>query len=118
MTNLDCSVKNCKYNEDNCCCKQNIQVDGSTARNTNETCCGSFVERTDNAMNSNGMAPEKQTNVACTAEYCTYNEDCMCHADNIDIVGNNACSCGETECATFCCKQEDHVEISIRGHGK
>ena len=28
MTKLDCSVKNCVHNSDNCCCKEAIVVDG------------------------------------------------------------------------------------------
>lgn len=103
MTQLDCSVTNCKYNEDHCCCKDNIQVDGRTARTSNETCCGSFVERTTDAVSNSNLEPKKPTNVECKAENCNYNENCKCHANSIDIQGHNACCCGETECATFCC---------------
>ena len=45
MTLLDCAVTGCAYNEDRCCCKGNIKVEGSEAVHQNETCCGSFVER-------------------------------------------------------------------------
>ena len=103
MTQLDCSVRNCKYNEDNCCCKENIQVDGSSARQSNETCCGSFVEKGTTSVSNSTLEPKKPTNVDCKAEKCHYNENCKCHANRIDIQGSNACCCGETECATFCC---------------
>lgn len=104
MTNLDCSVKNCKYNEDNCCCKENIEIDGKTARRSSETCCGSFVERTSDSMSNSVYEPSKETNVSCKAEDCVHNSNCKCHASNIDISGIKACCCGETECKTFCCK--------------
>lgn len=103
MIQLDCSVQNCKYNEDHCCCKDNIQVDGSSARRSNETCCGSFVEKTTDAVSNMSLEPAKPTNVACKADMCKYNDNRKCHADSIDIQGKNACCCGETECATFCC---------------
>ncbi len=104
MTQLVCSVKNCKYNENNCCCKENIQVAGSSARKSNETCCGSFVERGITSARNSTLEPTKATNVECKAEKCRYNENAKCHATNIDIQGKNACCCGETECATFCCE--------------
>ncbi len=104
MTNLDCSVKNCRYNENNCCCKENIQIDGSSARCSNETCCGSFVERSEEYARNSVYEPSKPTNVSCKAENCKYNEDCQCHASDIDVAGSKACCCGETECKTFCCK--------------
>ena len=31
MTLLDCAVTGCAYNEDRCCCKGNIKVEGSEA---------------------------------------------------------------------------------------
>ena len=40
MTLLDCAVTGCAYNEDRCCCKGNIKVEGSEAVHQNETCCG------------------------------------------------------------------------------
>ena len=46
MTYLDCSVKGCAYNnEDGCCCKGDIRVEGKEAKDAKSTCCGSFKER-------------------------------------------------------------------------
>ena len=45
MTMLDCSVTGCVYNEDRCCCKGDIKVEGRDAKNTADTCCGGFKER-------------------------------------------------------------------------
>ena len=44
MTQLNCSVRNCNYNEDALCCRDQIKVEGSSATASNETCCGSFAE--------------------------------------------------------------------------
>ena len=47
MTILDCSVTGCMYNEANCCHKGNIKVEGEDAKESEDTCCGSFAERGD-----------------------------------------------------------------------
>lgn len=104
MTNLDCSVTNCTYNKDNACCLDNIHVDGSNAKITEDTCCKSFVERKEGSMmNSLGTA-KKPTDVTCEATCCIYNEECRCDAEHIGIAGREACCCGQTECASFRCK--------------
>lgn len=105
MTLLDCAVTGCAYNKDRCCCKGDIKVEGSEAVNQNETCCGSFVERGEKNCGCNVKEHEsKAINVVCEAGNCTFNKDKKCSADHIGIAGGDACSCGETECASFCCK--------------
>ena len=67
MTILDCSVTGCMYNEANCCHKGNIKVEGEDAKESEDTCCGSFAERGDRcAKNVTGDAP-KNIEVACCA---------------------------------------------------
>lgn len=39
---IECSVKSCKYHENNRCFAGKIQVGNSTAKNTSETCCDTF----------------------------------------------------------------------------
>ncbi len=51
MTKLECSVKTCVHNSDNCCCKAAIAVDGAKAKNVEDTCCASFDE------NKGGVSP-------------------------------------------------------------
>lgn len=59
MTILDCSVTGCMYNEANCCHKGNIKVEGEDAKESEDTCCGSFAERGDRcAKNVTGDAPK------------------------------------------------------------
>ncbi len=103
MTTLNCSVKNCMYNEDRLCAKGNITVGGQTAAKPNETRCESFRERTGSMTNAVGR-PSKEIDVRCYASKCDFNEACKCCAARIGIAGSGACSCAETECASFDCR--------------
>lgn len=105
MTYLDCSVKGCSYNnQDGCCMKGDIRVEGREAKEPRSTCCGSFKERGCNEPFCNALKePSKETEVACEAAHCRFNEDEKCRANHIGIAGNGACTCGETECASFEC---------------
>ena len=90
MTRLECAVTNCFYNDDKCCCKGDIMIEGRGAQNAKDTCCSSFRE--------------KRGDVDCKACNCVHNKDCKCDAEKIGITGTKACHCAETECMTFCCK--------------
>jgi hypothetical protein len=103
MTRLDCTVTGCMYNKEKCCCKDNIQVEGDHAKHSRDTCCSSFREQKEGMSNCVNY-PTKDTDVACKATDCTFNENCHCQAKHIGIAGGNACECQETECATFRCK--------------
>ena len=39
MTQLNCSVTSCLYNQDHYCSKDDITVGGSNAKRTSDTCC-------------------------------------------------------------------------------
>ncbi len=103
MTNLDCIVSNCVYNDDKCCCREDITVKGRSAESNKETCCGSFVEQKDGAVKQAAGKPSKETDVFCDACKCEFNQDHKCGAEHIGIAGKSACSCVETECSSFCC---------------
>ena len=105
MAYLDCSVKSCTYNnEDGCCCKGDIQVEGRDATEAQSTCCGSFKDRGTNGAACNALKDvSKEIDVACEATHCRFNENEKCQADHIGISGAGACTCGETECASFEC---------------
>lgn len=101
MTKLECSVKNCLHNADNCCCKQAIIVDGSKAKEPCDTCCGSFDEKKEGAFQNLFKTPETRLEVDCEAVNCVYNEDRRCKAEHIGITGDGAHEASHTECATF-----------------
>lgn len=101
MTKLECSVKNCLHNSDNCCCKQAIIVDGHEAREKEETCCGSFDENKEGSFMNVFKTPETKLEVDCEAVKCIYNENRHCVAERIGISGDGAKKAEQTLCKTF-----------------
>lgn len=106
MNKLKCQVNTCRYNKDNLCSLNKIQVDGPAAMESRETCCASYAERTRSARNESSCgcaSPKESTDIHCSAEHCTYNENKKCHADCVCV----GCCCSdpsvvsETECSTF-----------------
>ena len=104
MTKLDCAVTGCAYNDEKCCCKGDITVEGRNAEESHGTCCGSFKEAGENRAKNVACHPSKSIEVDCEAEHCIYNEKCKCTAEHIGIAGGNACTCGETACSSFSAK--------------
>lgn len=101
MPELRCTVQTCLHNKQNYCDLEAIDVDGSTAKNADDTCCKSFVERKgDSYSNVTGEASPK-AEVDCKATECCYNRDCRCEAGKISVEGSKACQSEQTECATF-----------------
>ena len=101
MTRLDCNVTNCLHNAENCCCKAAIIVEGEQAKDTCDTCCGSFDENKDGAYRNLFKTPENRLEVDCDAVNCVYNEGRHCSADHIGIAGDGAREASHTECASF-----------------
>lgn len=102
MTNLDCSVVSCTFNNNNSCKRENITVGGHEASKPSETACRSFSPRGTNTLESMACGgPAKPTNVACDAVKCKFNVDKNCHAKHIGIAGKHAVTNGETECGSF-----------------
>lgn len=101
MTRLDCSVKTCVHNSENCCCKRGILVEGSEARDTCDTCCGSFEENRGGMFKNLFKTPETRLQVDCDAVTCVYNDDHQCRAEKIAISGDGARAVGQTECVSF-----------------
>lgn len=103
MSELKCAVVNCVNNQEHCCCKGDIKIDGKEACKCDDTCCDSFQERRDgndsyaNALNH----PKQVVCIDCDAINCAYNSNYKCVADHVDIKGCGASDCRETACATF-----------------
>lgn len=105
MPELRCTVQTCLHNQQFYCNLDSICVDGSSAKNSEETCCKSFEERKDdysNASDITGKASDCSC-IDCKAVECMYNDNCKCHAGKISVEGSNACKCEQTECASFKC---------------
>ena len=106
MPELKCTVQTCLHKKNLYCDLDGIKVGGDSARRAEETCCDSFEERKDSAMNQySNITGEASplSRIDCKAEECMYNENCKCHAGKISVEGSRACKCDETECATFEC---------------
>ena len=103
MTVLDCNVVNCTYNEDNCCKRKDIHVEGTQARTPSETSCGSFAPKGCRCGSNMVGEAEKNTDVLCEAVQCRFNESKKCSAQHIGIAGGHADSNSETECGSFRC---------------
>ena len=102
MTKLDCNVVSCSYNENRLCKRENITVGGMGAKKASETVCESFYPKGTNTMtNMDSHGPSIETNVACNAITCVYNQNKKCTAEKIQIAGMKAVASGETECGTF-----------------
>lgn len=106
MPALMCTAKTCVYNKNELCSRGDIKVAGESAHTKDETCCSSFQERKGDSMQNNTAEGCGCTNikVACEVCECKYNESQSCHAGSIDIFGEHACDCQETQCHTFECK--------------
>lgn len=103
MPILDCSVKNCMYNVESRCQLDSIKVEGSNAKDSGATACGSFELRKNSEYSNATNMPNPENSVKCEAVNCCYNKENKCHAEHIGIAGNGASNCGETECSSFYC---------------
>ena len=101
MPLLSCSAQNCLYNEDKYCSKGDILVQGDEAQTACETCCSSFKEAGEGSYKNSVGTPSATVQIDCTACKCHYNENNRCMAGQVDISGQSACTCNQTECSTF-----------------
>ncbi|MBE6022144.1 MAG: DUF1540 domain-containing protein [Cellulosilyticum sp.] len=101
MPKLRCSAQACIHNNQECCCRGEIQVSGQGADHSEETCCSNFYEDIGNARNVIQQEQTVYMDVTCEAENCTHNVAYKCQADYIDVSGYSACKCDETCCSSF-----------------
>lgn len=106
MTVLKCYATTCVYNKEQLCSKGNIDVMGENAHLSEDTCCGSFRERSNSSPQNNytsGCGCET-IQINCKAHHCSYNDNCKCTAAAIQVGGENAKDCQKTKCGTFQCE--------------
>ena len=101
MAELHCSVENCVYNDDCYCCKGDILVSGTHAKESGATCCASFAQKKHDNCSSATCHPSQVVGIDCEAINCVYNTDYKCKAKKVDILGNGALNSAGTSCGTF-----------------
>ena len=101
MPELKCSVVTCVHNTENYCELDAIEVMGDAAKVSEETCCGSFVEKKGNEYSNAAKDASVTSDIKCHAKDCKYNEEYKCYAGKINVVGSSANRSEETECASF-----------------
>lgn len=101
MSQVDCTVKECIYNEATCCCRVGITVEGDNARQEDETYCGNYEHRGEHCCKNLIQEPSKQTNIKCEVANCKFNDDRVCMAGDIDIKVSDSNMAGQTKCETF-----------------
>lgn len=101
MAALECSAKECAYNEDCKCCKGDIMVGGQHACKCGDTCCESFRSETMDHFSSALDHPCSTISIDCEVTNCMHNSNYKCHAQQVKIEGNRATNCKDTACGTF-----------------
>lgn len=107
MTHIKCSAKNCGYNKECYCNKQNVKVEGLFSRSKLGTFCQSFRNPIDSSEFKEEMASEMcedgelKTNIGCSANYCEFNKENYCQAREINVGSKNAKYRSETQCDSF-----------------
>jgi len=105
VTNLRCDVMNCANNQNDCCCRPEIQVSGT--KGSDSIFCASFVDATNGARNSIGCClPNTSIDVTCDAEECAFNSNLKCRNQDIRISTrrNTPHSQSGTFCANYKCE--------------
>lgn len=106
MKKISCSVTNCAHNCQDTCYANRVNIGGQGAKNTEETCCGSFLDKRHYSILINNASEGKNSSNACDClicdvATCTYNNNKLCNADVIQVSGENVNLYIETKCSTF-----------------
>ncbi len=98
MTKLKCNICDCASNKNNLCCRPYIDVGGTNACLCCETCCDSYVPKSNSPTNSSDYSsPNAALEINCKAKNCVHNQSGKCHAGLVNIEnGSNG-----IECASF-----------------
>ena len=98
MTRLKCSVYECASNKNNLCCRPFIDIGGTNACKCEETCCDSYIPKSNSATNSNDFtSPNAALEINCKAANCIHNQSGKCHAGLVNI----STGADGVECASF-----------------
>lgn len=95
MAKINCSAKNCLYNNEKFCSRNQIAVERKTSCDSFEYMDKNYnVEIADFSLNDN-------KDIWCDAVKCKYQETGKCYAKEIKVGNPKASSSVETNCQTF-----------------
>lgn len=107
MPKLKCSALMCMYNQTRYCVRNRIHVQGSLAMYEDETQCGTFKLAKDKDLSIFNVEfgylndANEHLSINCDCINCKYNENDLCHKENVKISGLNADSRENTVCESF-----------------
>lgn len=109
MTNLNCTVTSCAYNDRHLCNRHGIRIEAGMAKGESSTCCVSYQSQntmpeitTMTNLNVSQEKPELSTEVSCAAQSCVFNSGGSCAAEEITVVGQKHTShCTQTSCKSY-----------------
>lgn len=102
MNKINCSVENCSHNSSGVCYANLINVGSKGVKSADDTCCGSFLDRKHYSTLTNNTNDDGPCDcIICSAENCTYNNNKLCMAENIQVSGNDARLYTDAICSTF-----------------
>ncbi len=103
MTKIMCQAHKCLYNNNQKCVKEQISVEGVSAKKIDETFCDSFNKREREYDTEFASLDNKNSDIWCDACECMHHNSGKCSKDEISIVGSNANTSCETSCSSFRC---------------
>lgn len=108
MAKIKCNAETCGYNMGSTCNKKHISVEGLFSKSKIGTFCCSFSNPHHSDELKNEMAKEMNldeinpsVSIACSANYCAYNDKNYCKATEIKVGNSNAKYRSETQCDSF-----------------
>lgn len=112
---LKCHATTCMYNVERLCGADVVRVEGGDTHDGDDTFCSTYTLRDAQGLVSdagsvrlNGFVNNTQAGpcvpepkIECSAVNCRYNEDRLCFADELKVIGEDSKGPKQTECITF-----------------
>ena len=102
MQKINCDVNNCSHNKSGVCYSNRVDIGGMTSSTSNDTCCGSFLDKklySDLTNNTNSSS--SCDCLICKVTNCVHNENSLCDLSSINVSGSGAKLYSETNCESF-----------------
>lgn len=105
MTKIACGVCECSHNKSGECYANFVSIVGANARNDEDTCCSSFMDKvTYTELTNNTISGKCCDSLECCVKTCEHNEASTCNLDHIKVNGDEVKTYSQTNCLSFCSK--------------